>query len=191
MVTTRVDSGEAEQLCLRPVTEPDLDALDEMFADPESIGVFNWSGFVPANGWRRRFTENRLLSEDKSVLLVVLGDETLGFVSWSRVQTGYTVFCYEFGISLWPAVRGKGHGSAAQVLLARYLFAHSPINRIQAVTEAENIAEQRALEKAGFVREAVMAGRTFRAGAWRDEVLYRMLRAELPVTSDGAATPAG
>jgi RimJ/RimL family protein N-acetyltransferase len=191
MVTTRVNSGEAEQLRLRPVTEPDLDALDGMFADPDSIGLFNWGGFVPPNGWRRRFAENGLLSEDKSVLMVDLDGEALGFVSWFRVQTGTTVYCYEFGISLWPSARGKGHGSAAQLLLARYLFAHSPINRIQAVTEVDNVAEQRALEKAGFVREAVMAGRTFRHGVWRDEVLYRMLRAELPVTADGAATPGG
>jgi hypothetical protein len=34
----------------------------------------------------------------------------------------------------------------------------------------------------------VMKGRTFRDGAWRDEVLYRMLRAEL---TGGDATPAG
>ena len=109
----------------------------------------------------------------------MLDGETLGFVSWFRVPTGYTVYCVEFGISLWPDARGKGHGTTAQLLLARYLFAHAPINRIQAVTEAENLAEQRALEKAGFTREAVMKGRTFRDGAWRDEVLYRMLRSEL------------
>jgi RimJ/RimL family protein N-acetyltransferase len=174
-----------EGLRLRPVTEPDLDRLDEMFADPESIGVFNWGGFVPAvpgSGWRKRYADNGLLADDKSVLLVVDGDEMLGFVSWFRVQTGNTVYCVEFGISLWPSVRGKGHGSAAQLLLARYLFAHAPINRIQAVTEAENVAEQRSLEKAGFVREALMAGRTFRDGEWRDEVLYHMLRSELPVS---------
>jgi RimJ/RimL family protein N-acetyltransferase len=173
------------------VTEPDLAALDEMFADRAAIGEFNWTGFGDPTKWRRAYAENRLLAPERSVLIVALGDEPLGFVSWYRVPTGSTVFCYEFGISLWPAARGKGHGSAAQLMLARYLFAHAPVNRIQAFTEADNIAEQRALEKAGFAREAVVKGRTFRDGAWRDEVLYRMLRAELPLTPDGAATPAG
>lgn len=170
----------AEGMRLRPVTEPDLDAMDAMYADPESIGEFNWGGFTDPTRWRRRYAENRLLADDKSVLMVELAGETLGFVSWHRVPTGYSVYCCEFGISLWPSARGKGHGTAAQLLLARYLFAHAPINRIQAVTETGNVAEQRALEKAGFVREAVLAGHTFRDGAWRDEVLYRMLRAELP-----------
>lgn len=169
-----------EGLRLRPVTEGDLESLDAMFGDPAAIGEFNWGGFVGGGAWRRRFAENGLLADDKSVLMVDLDGATLGFVSWFRVQTGTTAYCVEFGISLWPDARGKGHGSRAQLLLARYLFAHAPINRIQAVTEADNLAEQRALEKAGFVREAVMKGRTFRDGAWRDEMLYRMVRDELP-----------
>jgi RimJ/RimL family protein N-acetyltransferase len=151
-----------------------------MFADPAALGEFNWGGFVGGGRWRQRFTENGLLADDKSVLMVDLDGETLGFVSWFRVYTGNAVYCVEFGISLWPEARGKGLGTAAQVLLARYLFAHAPINRIQAVTDSENLAEQRALEKAGFVREAVLKGRSFRDGAWRDEILYRMVRDELP-----------
>jgi RimJ/RimL family protein N-acetyltransferase len=177
-----------EGLRLRPVAESDLDSLDAMFNDPAAIGEFNWGGFVGEGQWRRRFAENGLLSDDKSVLMVALDDETLGFVSWSRVMTGPVTYCLEFGISLWPDARGKGYGTAAQHLLARYLFAHAPINRIQAVTETDNLAEQRALEKAGFTREAEMKGRAFRDGAWRDEVLYRMVRAEL---TGGDTTPAG
>lgn len=179
-----------EGLRLRPVVESDLDLLDEMFGDPAAIGEFNWGGFHGGAAWRRRFADNGLLADDKSVLMIDLDGETLGFVSWFRVPTAATAYCVEFGLSLWPEARGKGYGTEAQSLLAGYLFAHAPINRIQAVTEVDNLAEQRALEKAGFVREAVMKGRTFRDGAWRDEVLYRMLRAELP-TPGGPATPEG
>jgi RimJ/RimL family protein N-acetyltransferase len=170
----------SEGMRLRPVREPDLDRLEEMFADPDAIGVFNWGGFTDGSVWRRRFGENQLLGDDRSVLMVELDGAAVGFVSWNKVRTGQISHVFEFGISLWPAFRGKGHGTAAQILLARYLFAHSPVNRIQAWTEAGNIAEQRALEKAGFVREAVLHEYSFRDGAWRDEVLYRMLRSELP-----------
>ena len=169
-----------EGMRLRPVAEPDLDTLDGMFGDPEGIGEFNWGGFSDPGLWRRRFAENGLITEDKAVLMVDVRDETIGFVSWHKVQTGHVAFVYQFGISLLPAARGHGYGAAAQLLLARYLFAHSMVNRIQATTEAGNIAEQRSLEKAGFVREADLKGNTFRDGQWRDEVLYRMLRSELP-----------
>lgn len=170
-----------EGMRLRPVREDDLDSVDDMFADPDTIGVFNWGGFSDGGvTWRRRWIENRLLTDDKSVLMIELAGDTIGFVSWTKIQTGQISHVFEFGISLWPEYRGKGHGTTAQLLLARYLFAHSPINRIQARTEAENVAEQRALTKAGFVREAEMREYYFRDGAWRDEVLYRMLRSELP-----------
>ncbi len=58
--------------------------------------------------------------------------------------------CWEIGISLWPEHRGKGHGSRAQRMLAEYLFAHTPVERIEAQTASDNLAERRALEKAGF-----------------------------------------
>ena len=62
----------------------------------------------------------------------------------------------------------------------RYLFEHTTIHRIEAATEAGNIAEQKALERAGFTREGVLRGIRWRAGAWRDEVLYSILRTDPP-----------
>ncbi|MDT0468458.1 GNAT family N-acetyltransferase [Streptomyces gibsoniae] len=50
----------------------------------------------------------------------------------------------------------------------RHLFAHTTLVRIKADTEAENFAEQRALEKAGFTREGILCSIAFRDGRWRD-----------------------
>jgi RimJ/RimL family protein N-acetyltransferase len=94
-----------------------------------------------------------------------------------------------------PAGRGRGCGTEAQRLIVRYLFSHAPqVNRIQAITEDDNIAGQRALEKAGFAREGVMRGCGFRDGRWRDAVLYSVLRDEVAPDGDGhqgTHTPAG
>ncbi len=84
------------------------------------------------------------------------------------------------GIAILPGARGRGYGTQAHRLLARYLFAHTPVHRIEAATEAGNLAEQRALEKAGFTREGVIRGTGWRDGAWRDGVLYSLLRTDLP-----------
>jgi RimJ/RimL family protein N-acetyltransferase len=169
-----------EGMRLRPLDEPDLDVLEGMFGDPDEIGVFNWGGFRDSTDWRRRWHQNRLLAEDKSALMIDLAGETLGFVSWHAVLAGPAFRCVEFGISLLSGVRGMGHGTTAQRLLAGYLFDHTQTNRIQALTDVDNRAEQRALEKAGFTREGVLKEYTFRSGRWRDEVLYRMLRTERP-----------
>ena len=79
----------------------------------------------------------------------------------------------------------RGVGTAAQRLLADYLFATTPANRLEATTEVDNVAEQRALEKAGFVREGVLRGRGFLRGRWRDGMMYARLRDD-PRPSRGA-----
>jgi RimJ/RimL family protein N-acetyltransferase len=63
--------------------------------------------------------------------------------------------------------------------MVRYLFAYTQVNRIEAITESTNIAEQRALDKAGFTREGVLRGATYRAGRWHDQIIYSVLRDEV------------
>jgi aminoglycoside 6'-N-acetyltransferase len=72
--------------------------------------------------------------------------------------------------------RGKGIGSAAQDLLARYLFEHTRAERIQASTDIDNLAERGALARAGFQEEGVLRRAQWRAGRWHDMVIYSRLR---------------
>jgi RimJ/RimL family protein N-acetyltransferase len=169
----------SDSVRLRPVAEADLPDLERRWAeDSDTVGEYNWTGWSNPR-WRSNWEEDRLLG-DKPVLLIDVGGTVAGFVDWHRIETGGRgSFCWEFGIVLWPGERGKGYGTQAQRLLAEYLFANSAVNRIQAWTEAGNLAEQRSLEKAGFTRESVLRGYSFRGGAWRDVVYYGMLREEL------------
>lgn len=57
-----------------------------------------------------------------------------------------------------------------------YLFATTPVYRLEACTEVSNHAEQQSLEKAGLQREGVLRGHTFRDGHWRDSVIYGITR---------------
>ncbi len=66
------------------------------------------------------------------------------------------------------------------MLLCDYLFSTTLAHRIEAATEVDNVVEQHALERAGFVREGVMRGRGFVRGAWRDGILYSRLRDDPP-----------
>jgi RimJ/RimL family protein N-acetyltransferase len=84
----------------------------------------------------------------------------------------------EIGVALFPEHRGRGIGTEAQRQLVDYLFATTPVHRIQAGTEAGNVAERRALERVGFRREGVQRGLYFRDGEWRDSVMYGLLRGD-------------
>jgi ribosomal-protein-alanine N-acetyltransferase len=98
-------------------------------------------------------------------------------VSWRTIKVGGPDGgCLEIGALLFPEHRSRGLGTAAQRLLTEYLFATTLANRLQAITDTENLAEQRALERIGFQREGVMRGLAFIGGRWRDGVLYARLR---------------
>ena len=77
------------------------------------------------------------------------------------------------------AARGQGIGSQAQRLIAEYLFEQTLVHRIEASTDVTNIAEQRALERAGFTREGILRGAQFRLGQWHDMVSYSKLRTDV------------
>ena len=164
------------RVTLQPVAEDDLALVHRLTSDPSATGGHEWYGFRDPGPLRRRWAENGLLGEDGGMLIAAAGDERLGFVAWRRRDTARTSYCWTLGIALTPEARGRGRGTVAQRELARYLFAHTQVNRVEAVTEIDNLAEQRALEKAGFTREGVLRGYGFQGGRWHDAVLYSLLR---------------
>jgi RimJ/RimL family protein N-acetyltransferase len=167
---------------LRPIAERDLDLFERLREDPAEAGELDFFGFRNPGETRRRWAEQGFLGHEAGSLAVaaVEDDRFVGEVQWHRVMQGPDSPCWNIGIMLLAAERGKGYGKHSQRLLAEYLFAHTKVNRVEASTEVKNIAEQRALEWAGFTREGVLRGACFRAGTWRDMVGYSILRADVP-----------
>ena len=107
-------------------------------------------------------------------------DVLLGTVGWVQVVHGPNrgSIALNIGISLRPPARGQGHGTRAQRMLAEYLFSSFAVQRLEASTDVENVAEQHALDGAGFTREGVLRQAQWRRGAWHDLVLYSRLRGD-------------
>jgi RimJ/RimL family protein N-acetyltransferase len=176
-------------LRLRPVIEDDLEMFRRFTVEPGLIGL-DWGGFRDAQEPARRFAADGYLGTGNSRLIVEVADPeragpdraVAGFVSFSAGLYSGAAGYWEIGIALLPEWRGRGIGWRAQVLLCDYLFEHTPAQRIQAATHAENVAEQKALEKAGFTLEGVIRAAEFRAGHWRDGCLYSRLRDDPPPT---------
>src|SRR4051812_4427517 len=145
--------------------------------EPGLIGL-DWTGFRDAGRITRRFAVDGYLGADDTWLMVSVNEEetAAGFVSFRTGQLGAAGQHYEIGIALLPEWRGRGIGWRAQAMLCDYLFEHTPVQRIQAGTHPENLAEQRSLVKAGFTLEGVIRACEFRAGRWRDGYLYSRLR---------------
>jgi len=166
---------------LRPVAEDDLEIFRRCLTEPGLIGL-DWAGFRDAQAPARRFATDGYLAADDGRLMVEVEpeNEAAGFLSFQATSYTGAAKHWVIGIFLLPQWRGRGIGWRAQVLLCDYLFHHSPAQRIEAGTHPENIAEQKALEKAGFQLEGVIRAAEFRAGQWRDGLLYSRLRDDPP-----------
>ena len=175
---------------LRPITLADCAIVEENPATPDD--VYDFYGF-PQPGRLRRLVESGEVYPkpgDLTGRLAVEADgEYIGFVSWHPEHYGpIPAPALNFGIGLIPAARGKGHGTEAQRQLVAYLFNHTTVNRVEASTDVENLAEQRSLEKAGLLREGICRGCHFRAGEYRDMVVYSILRADHEAARKNTAT---
>jgi RimJ/RimL family protein N-acetyltransferase len=169
-----------DKLALRAFREDDLEFLDRLCTDPDAVGEFEWIGFIDPRVRRRRWEKDGYVGAEVTALAVTSdGDTPVGVVSYRPAQRARTAgACLEIGIALLPEHRGRGLGTRAQRLLAEYLFDYTTANRLEALTDEENYAERKALERAGFRREGVLRGSYFHRGAWRNQVLYAVLRSD-------------
>lgn len=129
---------------LRPVVADDLALFHRFAVEPGLVGL-DWRGFRDPQAAARRFAVDGWLGTEDGRLVVSPGDTdtAAGFVSWRAGSYDGVVSYWEIGIALLPEWRGQGLGWRAQALLCDYLFEHTPAQRIQAGTHAENTAEQR------------------------------------------------
>ena len=173
---------------LRLATRADGPLLDAWRDDPEVAGEFNDFGPSDRPRLSERLASGPLVDATAGTLVVDVDGEPVGTVGWHAVGYGPNVESkqWNIGISLVPAARGRGAGWRAQRMLAEWLFATTAVNRVEASTDVENLAEQRSLEKAGFLAEGVLRGAQSRGGAWRDLVSYAILRADLATPPPGA-----
>jgi RimJ/RimL family protein N-acetyltransferase len=81
------------------------------------------------------------------------------------------------GYGVLEEFRGRGFTARALELLAQWAFANTDIYRLELGCKPDNIASARAAERAGFVREGVLAGRLRKSdGGYDDEIKFRRLR---------------
>jgi RimJ/RimL family protein N-acetyltransferase len=177
---------------LRPITLADCDIAE---ANPETLDSepYSFYGFTAPDRLRRTVESGDAYQKWGDLtgrLSVEANGEYIGHVSWHPVHYGpIPAPGLNFGIGLIPAGRGKGYGTEAQRQLVAYLFANTTVNRVEASTDVDNLAEQRSLEKAGLLCEGITRGCHFRAGEYRDMVVYAILRADFELArSSGGGT---
>lgn len=164
-------------LVLRPWTEDDIDALVAACNDPE---IAHWIPVIP-----QPYTEEDALSfvrgesagvPEHSFAVAVRG-RVVGALGMSLNSLKY-----KGTIGYWVAAPARGQGSCTRALraLSRWAFAELALQRVDLITDPDNIASQRVAEKVGFQREGVLRAHLRHPdGRIRDSVIFSLLPGEL------------
>ena len=105
------------------------------------------------------------------VFAITLDDQAIGGIGIFQQQD---IQCRNAEMGYWLAETfwGKGIITIAIKKMIEYSFSTFDINRIYARPFGSNIASQKALEKAGFVKEAFFEKTLFKFGEYEDEYVY-------------------
>lgn len=143
-------------------------SIPEDHPRPSSPSVYeDWGEMAPE---AMTMTQERWLVEisDADGICTPVGDLSAHAV-WNGPTPGSR--SYNIGISVVEDFRGRGIGAIAQRLLADTLHARGVV-RVEASTDVTNIAEQRALYKAGFEFEGVLRSAQARRDGIHDLQLW-------------------
>lgn len=149
----------------------DLALFTEWNNDPAFVGEYEpleQSSTVEVEKWY-----DSLLSGGKSFIIEKKDGTRIGQILCLPRGVHYSI-----GFRVVPDERNKGHCTEAVKIIVDYLFLSKEIVRIEAETNPENIASQKALEKAGFTKEGLIRKSIFIKGEWKDSFLYSILREE-------------
>ena len=104
-------------------------------------------------------------------LAIDLNNELVGDIQLRHCQFSMPPGVAEIGVEVSSTLRGQGIGSKALELTAEYLF-NTGFYRISGSTAHDNIAMQRAFEKAGWIKEGISHNLFVVDGQGVDYIVY-------------------
>lgn len=162
---------EGKHVNLTVIEKEDLPLLAKWSNDAEYLGEFISLPQQSLTEWEKKY--DNLPSDTKWFFVEKKDGTKIGTMFHWLIGS-----LLEIGCVLTPSERGKGCGLEATELMLDYLFLSKDVPRIQAHTDARNMASQRVLQKAGFKKEGIIRKSFFARGEWRDKALYSILREE-------------
>ena len=169
-------------LVLRPWVEDDVPALVAACNDPE---ITRWIPVIPSPyteedarafiGGTSRAVPEYTVPEHS--FAVTRDDALAGAIGMSVNSMNY-----RGRIGYWVAasVRGRGVCTRALRLVSGWAFNELELQRLELITDPDNVASQRVAEKVGFQREGVLRAHLRHPdGRIRDSVMFSLLPGEL------------
>ena len=164
------------EVALREWTLDDVPMLVEACNDPDTL---HWIPFIP-----RPYTQD-------DARAFISGEATPGQRQFAITESGRpsgsigisvneTLRSGHIGYWCAPQARGRGVTTRALRLVCRHGFEDLNLERLELVTDPDNLASQRVAEKVGFRREGILRSHLPHPdGRRRDSVMFSLLPGEL------------
>ena len=167
-----------DDVVLRPWRFEDAPAVERACQDPE---ISRWIPWVPRPYSRAdadTYLQGCLESGDERYPFAVVAEtgELLG-----SIDMGLNSQRYRGHIGYWVAAEARGQGVCTRALrlLARWALEELELQRLELITDPDNVASQRVAEKVGFRREGVLRAHLRHPdGRIRDSVVFSLLPGE-------------
>jgi RimJ/RimL family protein N-acetyltransferase len=163
-------------LVLREWQDDDVPALVAGINDPH---IAYWIPRIPhpyTEDDAREFLRGEVAPADCRLAMTVDGAVVGG------IGMGVNSHDYRGHVGYWvaAAVRGRGVCTRALRLLSRHALDALDLQRLELITDPDNLASQRVAEKVGFKREGVLRAHLRHPdGRIRDSVMFSLLPGEL------------
>jgi [ribosomal protein S5]-alanine N-acetyltransferase len=172
------------QVVLRWLTADDIDALHEIFSDPEVArflaiprqqGREDTERFL--DGIHEGYRTGTLYQWGVEHAGRIVGTCTLGGIDWENRRA-------EIGFALARAAWGRRLMPDALAALIAHAFGELNLHRIEADVDPRNSASLHLLERLGFRREGHLRERYFKDGEIQDSIMLGLLRQDHPGAYD-------
>ena len=147
--------------------------------DPEVYRFLSRAPVAPTEEALRAHLEGLLGEPGRVNWAILFGKEVAGRISVIAPEPEHAKL--ELGTMLFKPFWGSPANKEAKYLLLRHAFEVLRAERVQFKVDLRNERSQRALEALGAVREGVLRkNRRLPDGAFRDDVVYSVLKEEWP-----------
>jgi RimJ/RimL family protein N-acetyltransferase len=164
-------------LVLRLWADDDAPALTVACNDPE---ISYWIPTIPSpytEDDARAFISDAVRPDERYSLAMTVDGRIIG-----GIGMGVNAHDYRGRVGYWVAATARGRGVCTRALhlFSRFGLEHVGLQRLELITDPDNVASQRVAEKVGFQREGVLRAHLRHPdGRVRDSVMYSLLPGEL------------
>jgi len=180
MQSNQLPTITADRVCLRWISESDIDDLFKVFSHPQVMRYWSTPPLADRKAAEELYQEiyegNAKKSMMKWGLALRSNNQVIGTATLFHLEldNGRAELGYALGRQEW----GKGYMHEALQILLSYAFGEMKLRRLEADVDPRNTASIKTLERLGFQREGFLRERWHVAGEIQDAFFYGFLARE-------------